>query len=349
MKAAVLVGPKTIQIVEKEIPEPGPGEVLVKVGAVGVCGSDVHYYAEGRIGTAVVQYPTILGHEPAGVVEATGNGSSVLAGTRVAVEPAHPCGHCEFCLGGRGNLCPNVRFLATPPIDGIFSQYRVMPEHSCIPIPDNMSLVEGALLEPLGVALHAIKLARLEVGENIAIFGSGPIGLVTMLAARAAGADQVYMTDIVPERLDFAKELGATAVMNPQEGDVVSWIMDLTNGRGVDATFEAAGEQQTVYHACMAARIGGRALIIGIPAVDELYIPMHEIRRRELCIQNVRRSNREADRSINLVASGRIDLKRLATHRFSLEQTDAALDLAHRRSDGVIRAVVEPNPDLAGS
>lgn len=349
MRVALLTGPKRIEIEERPVPQPGPGEVLVKVGAVGVCGSDVHYYAEGRIGSAKVVYPTVLGHEPSGVVEAVGEGVSLEPGTRIAVEPAYPCGRCEHCRDGRGNICPNVQFLATPPIEGIFAQYKLMPESSCIPIPDTMTLVEGALLEPLGVALHAVRLAHIEVGDSVGIFGSGPIGLVTLLAARAAGADRIFMTDLVPERLAFARQLGATAVMNPADGDVIEWIHDETNGRGVDVTFEAAGEQQTVTHACIAARIGGQALIIGIPAVDEISIPIHEVRRRELCIQNVRRSNREADRSLELVASGRIDLKPLATHFFPLDQVGKALDLVHNRADGVIRAIVQPNMDLAGA
>jgi len=206
MKAAVLVAPKTIEIQDRPMPEPGPGEVRLKLAAVGVCGSDVHYYEEGRIGTAVVQYPTLLGHEPSGVVDAVGEGVTLEPGTRVAVEPAAPCGHCELCRMGKGHLCPNVRFLGTPPIPGIYEQYHVLPEHCCIPIPDNMSLVEAALMEPLGVGLHAVYLARLNLGETIAIFGSGPIGLCTLLAARVIGIARVFMTDLVPERLSLARE-----------------------------------------------------------------------------------------------------------------------------------------------
>jgi len=347
MKAAVLVAPRTIAIEERPLPEPGPGEVRLKLAAVGVCGSDVHYYEDGRIGSAVVQYPMLLGHEPSGVVDAVGEGVVLAPGTRVAVEPGIPCLECEHCRAGRQNICPNVRFLGTPPYDGIFAQYAVMPERCCIPIPDDLSLIEAALLEPLGIGLHAVNLARLRLGETCAVFGAGPIGLVTMLAARLAGAGRVYMTDLVPERVAFAERMGADAAMNASEGDVVEWIHDLTGGRGVDVAFEAAGVQETVTHACRAARIGGRAYIIGIPAVDELAFPMHECRRGELLIQNVRRSNREAAECLDLVAAGRLDLRPLATHFFPLEGVAEAFELVHNYADGVIRAVIQPNPDLA--
>ena len=348
MKAAVLVAPRTIEIQEHPMPEPGPGEVRLKLAAVGVCGSDVHYYEEGRIGTAVVQYPTLLGHEPSGVVDSVGQGVKLQPGTRVAVEPAAPCGRCEHCLAGRRNICPDVRFLGTPPIPGIYAQYHVLPEHCCIPIPDNMSLTEAALMEPLGVGLHAVQLARLALGETIAIFGSGPIGLCTLLAARLTGVTRILMTDLVPERLDLAKRLGADAVLNADEGDAVEWIRSETGGRGVDVTFEAAGVQETVTHACLAARPGGRAMLIGIPSEDELTMPMHECRRGELLIQHVRRSNGEVAPCLPLVASGRIDVKALATHFFPLERTTDAFDLVHNYADGVVRAVIRPNEDLAG-
>ena len=328
------------------MPQPGPGDVRVKLGAVGVCGSDVHYYEEGRIGSAEVQYPTLLGHEPSGVVDAVGAGVDLSPGTRIAVEPAAPCMKCELCRAGKQNTCPNVRFLGTPPIDGIFEQYHLMPAGCCIPVPDEISLVEAAMLEPLCVGLHAVALADLHIGQTVAIFGSGPIGLVSLLAARAAGAAEVYMTDLVPERLALAKQLGATAAVHAGETDVVAWIKDLTHGRGVDATFEAAGAQQTMTHACECVRIGGRALIIGIPSVQELTMPMHICRRKELLLQHVRRSNDEIHTALPMVASGRIDIKPLATHFFGLDQVADAFDLVHRYADGVIRAVILPNPDL---
>jgi L-iditol 2-dehydrogenase len=347
MKAAVLVSLRRIEIHERPVPEPGPGEVRLKVGAVGVCGSDVHYFAEGRIGQQIVKYPILLGHEPAGIIDRVGEGVDMQPGTRVAVEPAIPCGQCERCTEGRGNLCPNVRFLGTPPIDGIFDQYHVMPAECCVPIPDSISLAEAALLEPLGVALHAVKLARMEVGESVAVFGAGSIGIVTMLAALLAGADRVFVTDLVPERLALAKRMGATAVMSPQDGDVIEWILDETGGHGVDVAFEAAGVQETFTHTALAPRRGGRALFIGIPPVDEVTMPIHRVRTKELTMQHVRRSNREADRCIGLLASGRLNLKPLATHVFPLEQAPEAMELVEARRDGVLKAIIQPHADLA--
>lgn len=346
MKAAVLTSPHTIEIQDRPVPAPGPGEVRVKLAAVGVCGSDVHYYEEGRIGDQIVEYPTLLGHEAAGVIDAVGAGVDWPPGTRVAIEPAVPCGQCECCHSGRYNICPNVRFLGTPPIDGIFEQYHLMPAHCCIPVPDNLSLVDAALLEPLGVGLHAVALARPSMGETAAVFGAGPIGLSTLLALRLTGVKQVFATDLVPERLAVASQLGADAVKNPNDGDVVQWIRNETGGRGVDVTFEAAGEQETLNHACRAAARGGRALLIGIPSGNELRLPMHECRRQELLMQHVRRSNGEAPRCLSLVASGRIELQPLATHFFPLERVTEAFDLVHNYADGVIRAVIQPNAEL---
>ncbi len=348
MKAAVLTSPHTIEIQERPMPEPGPGQVRIKLAAVGVCGSDVHYYEEGRIGSQVVQYPTLLGHEPSGVVDAVGPGVTIKHGTRVAIEPASPCRQCELCLAGQYHICPNVKFLGTPPIDGIYAEYHLMPEHCCLPISDNISLVEACLLEPLGVGLHAVSLAEIRLAETIAIFGSGPIGLSTLLAARCTGASRILMTDLVPERLELARSLGADEVFDAGKGDAVQWVHDLTAGRGVDVTFEAAGQQETVTHACSAARRGGRAYLIGIPSVDELNIPMHDCRHRELLMQHVRRSNGEAEKCLPLVASGRINVKPLATHFFPLERITEAFDLVHNYADGVIRAIIQPNADLAG-
>lgn len=347
MKAAVLTAPRTIEIQERPVPKPGPGEARIRVAAVGVCGSDVHYYEEGRIGQQIVQYPTLLGHEAAGVVDAVGPGVELPPGTRVAIEPAAPCGQCECCQAGQYHICPRVEFLGTPPINGIFEQYHLMPAHCCIPIPDTLSLVEAALMEPLGVGLHAVALARPALGETAAVFGSGPIGLCTLLALRLTGVKRLLATDLVPERLSLAEKLGADAVMNAGEGDVVEWVRRETGGRGVDVTFESAGEQDTVTHACRAATLGGRALFIGIPSEDERRIPMHQCRRKELLIQHVRRSNGEAPRCLPLLTSGRINLKPLATHFFPLEQVTEAFHLVHRYADGVIRAIIQPNEDLA--
>jgi L-iditol 2-dehydrogenase len=346
MKSAVLTALRKIEIKDMPLPEPGTGEVRLKVAAVGVCGSDVHYHEEGRIGSQVVKFPQVLGHEPSGVVDAVGAGVKLKPGDRVAVEPANHCGKCVYCQRGRQNLCLEMKFLGTPPIDGIFSQYRVMPEHCCFPISDSMSLTEASLLEPLGVGFHAVNLAKVGLGDTVAVFGSGPIGLVTLLAAKAAGAAKVFMTDLIPERLTFALKTGADYVMNPSDGDVVEWILDNTGGLGVDVTVDAAGKQETLDHCCLCSRRGGKAVIVGIPSVDRLLLPLHEVRRRELEMHNARRSNGEMKACIELVASGRINVKPLATHFFPLEKISDAFSLVHNYADGVIRAIIQPNGEL---
>jgi len=236
--------------------------------------------------------------------------------------------------------------MGTQQLAGIFSQYRVMPASCCVPIPDGMSLVEAALLEPLGVGLHAVELTSVRPGETVCILGGGPIGLVTLLAAKCAGAREIYLTDRVGARLACAENLGATAVLNRKDRDAREWILGKTHGRGVDVAFEAVGVQQTVSDAVRVARIGGRVCMIGIPTVPELSLPFHDARRKELAISYCRRSNREADRCLELVASGRLDLRALATHHFSLERTQDAFDLVEAYADGVIRAMIHPNGEL---
>lgn len=346
MKVAVLTALHKLELIERPMPEPGVGEVRVKVAAVGVCGSDVHYYAEGAIGSARVTFPAVLGHEPSGLVDAVGKGVRLAVGTRVAIEPAASCMHCEHCLSGRHNICPNVRFLGTPPYDGIYMEYACVPAHCCIPLPDTVSLVEGALLEPFGVGLHAAKLAHIQPHETVAIFGAGPIGLSTLLAAKLHGAKAVYMTDRIPERVEKALQMGATDARLAQDGSALAWLLEMTGGRGVDVSFEAAGQQETLTQACEATRIGGRAFVIGIPTVPEFTIPMHTCRRKELLLQQVRRSNGEAFLHMDGVGGGRIDLNPLATHLFSLDQIAEAFELVHHYRDGVIRAMILPHGDL---
>ena len=343
MRAAVLVSPGRIEVQERLIPNPKAGEVRIRIKSVGVCGSDVHYYYEGRIGSQIIQYPTLLGHEPSGEIDALGEGVSGLSiGTRVAVEPANPCGHCEYCLSGRGNICPKVKFLGTPPYEGIYAEYAVMPAHCCMPIPDSMTFREAALLEPMAVGVHSVELASRRLGYTCAILGAGPIGLMTLLSARLAGASRIYVIDLVRERLEFAKRLGADGVCDGGKENVIKWIESLTNGRGVDVVYEAAGVQETVSAACHIACPGGEVVLIGIPSVDDLSMPMHICRRKELVIRHVRRSNGETLRCMELVSSDRVSISSFATHSFSLSQVTEAFELVHRYGDGVIRAMIEP-------
>ncbi len=342
MKAARLHGIRDIHIDEVPRPEPGPGEVLLKMAAVGVCGSDVHYYLDGGIGDAVIAAPITMGHEPSAYVAALGAGVEGLEiGQLVAIEPAIPCGHCEMCLTGHPNLCPNVRFCGTPPIDGVFSDYAVMPADNCVPLPEGFSAVEGALLEPLGVAIHTVDLSHLRVAQSIVVLGAGPIGLLIAAVARAAGAGQILMTEPIPERRAFALNYIADAVFDPSSEDVVAAVQEATNGRGVDIAFEAAGAADTPQNGVDMLRPGGTLVLCGIPSgEDKLTLTASSTRRKGTTIKMVRRMKFVYPRGIRLVQRGMVDLKAIATHFFTLDDIPRAFEMVAGYEDGVIRAVV---------
>ncbi len=347
MKAARLYGIRDIHIDTVPKPRPGPGEVLLKMAAVGVCGSDVHYYLDGGIGDAIVTQPIIMGHEPSGWVEEVGEGvQGVSPGQLVAIEPAMPCGKCELCLTGHPNLCPHVRFLGTPPIDGVFSEYAVMPAENCIPLPDGMTPIEGALLEPLGVAIHTVDLSHLRVGQSIVVLGAGPIGLLIAAVARAAGAGRIIMTEPIPERSAFALDYVADVVLHPYEQDVVKEVMKITRGRGVDIAFEAAGAPETPQQGVGMLRPGGTLVLCGIPqGEDKLVLTASTARRKGLTIKMVRRMKFVYARGIGMVQRKLIDLQSLATHTFSLTQASQAFELVSTYQDGVIRAMIVMGPN----
>ena len=342
MKAARLYGPHKMQVDEVPIPESGQGQALLQVLSVGVCGSGVHYYLDGGIGDDKIREPFVIGHEFSARVAAVGPGvDGPPVGTRVAVEPAIACGKCELCEEGHPNLCENILFCSTPPTPGALQEYIVHPAELCFPLPDEVDNDQGAMLEPLGIALHAVRLAKLRPGDTVAILGSGPIGLLTLQVARISGARAVWMTDLIPERLALAKELGATGTFKADEGDPVAWILDQTGGRGVDVAFESAWAEETVAQAAHVARKGGRLLMIGIPREDEALFPGHTVRRKGLTIKYVRRMKHTYPRAIAMVADGLIDVDRIVTHRYPLEKVDEAYDLVASRTDGVMKVVVE--------
>jgi len=342
MRAARLHGIRDLRLEELPRPSPGPGEVLLKVAAVGVCGSDVHYYLEGRIGSQVVTEPMILGHEFSAWVAELGEGVTELEpGQLVAVEAGIPCGACELCQHGHPNLCPNTRFCGAPPVDGVFAEYSVMPAENCFPQPEGMGPVEGAMLEPLGIAIHTVDLGHLKPGETVAVLGAGPIGLLTAAVARAAGASEVYMTEPLAYRRQFALDHVADAALNPEDNDVEEEIMRLTGGRGVDVAFEAAGAPETLQQAAAVTRIGGKVIIAGIPADDVMTFSPDTVRRKGLTIMMVRRAKHTYERAFRLVQTGQVDVKTLATHLLPLERIDEAFQMVAGYQDGVLRAVIE--------
>lgn len=344
MKAALLTAPQEVSIVDVPDPVPGPGEVLLRVTAVGVCGSDVHFYHEGNIGSARAAYPMGLGHEPAGIVAAVGDGVSGLAeGDLVAVEPGIPCGRCEPCGKGKPNLCPNVRFLAQPDTVGAFQEFLVMPEQNCYPAPAGVSAEGCAVAEPLGVGLEALVMSGIRAGDTAAVFGCGPIGLSTIAALRSAGIEEIIASEPLEARRAFAARLGASHAIDSEREDVMQAVSDLTKGRGVDVAFEAAGEQETIDHTIESAAITGKAVVIGIPREKKVEIDIHTARRKELPLIQIRRSNLRTAAALELLARKDIPIEEMVTHRYPLGETAQAMDLVRRYADGVIKAVVVPS------
>jgi L-iditol 2-dehydrogenase len=335
VRVAVLRGPGDVAVEERPVPRPGPGEVVVRVRSVGMCGSDTHYYEHGRIGRFVVEEPLVLGHEAAGEVTEVGPGVTRLTvGQRVSIEPGVPDLSCEQCLAGRYNLCPNMRFFATPPIDGALAEYVVVHEAFAHPVPENVSDDAAALLEPLSVGIWACRKARITAGDRVLVTGAGPIGLVSVQAALAFGATDVVVSDVNPARLALAKELGATEIIDARE----SRASDLP--RPPQVLLECSGHAPAIAEAIRALGPAGRAVLVGMGS-DEVALPLSVVQERELEVMGTFRYANTWPTAIALVASGRIDLDRLVTGTYRLDQTEDALT-AGRRDPQSVKAVVRP-------
>ena len=343
MKALVLHKTRDLRVDDVAKPKAGPGQVLVRVRAVGLCGSDVHYFTHGRIGDQVVTAPIIMGHEGAGEVAALGPGVTDLkVGQRLALEPANPCGRCEFCRTGRQNLCQEVKFCATPPYDGLMCEFAALERHQCIPIPDAMSWDEAAMLEPLQVGVHATNLMGVRAGETVAVVGVGCIGLGCMEMARISGAGRIIVTDNLDYRLKLARKLGADDGVNAAKTDPAEAVKELTGGRGADLVFECTNRAGGAPQAYDLAGVGGRVCLVGIPEEDDIVLNTHRPRRKELAIQYVRRSRHAAAQAISLVASGRLDVKSWVTHRVPLADAVSAFEMVADYRDKVLKAVILP-------
>ena len=335
MRVSVLRGIGDVALIERPTPEPGPGEVLVRVASVGVCGSDVHYYDHGRIGQYVVEQPLVLGHEASGVVTALGAGvTSPAVGQRVSIEPGVPDLVCEQCLAGRYNLCANMRFYATPPIDGAFAEYVVVHAAFAHPVPDSISDDAAALLEPLSVGIWACRKGRVGAGSRVLITGAGPIGLVSVQAARAFGATDIVVSDVNPARLAIARELGATEVVDARTADVG----DLP--RPPQVLLECSGNPAATVAGIRALAPAGRAVLVGMGG-EELALPLSVVQERELEVTGVFRYAGTWPTAIALVAAGRIDLDRLVTGSYALADAEGALT-AGRRDPHSVKVVVHP-------
>lgn len=347
MLAARLHGPADLRI--ERVPRPGPPgktQALLRVKITGICGSDLHTYQDARIGDTPVTSPLILGHEFSGVVNAAGpdaldgNGQRLEPGTRVAVDPAQPCFHCDLCQQGHPNLCRNLRFCSNHPYDGSLSEWMLIPARCCFPVPKAISDIQAALLEPLGVALHAVDLAKLRPAHSVAILGAGAIGLFILQVAKLAGADPIFLTDKFPWRLKLAQRFGALPINCDQE-DPVARIHKETAGRGVDAAIEAAWADHSVQQAADMTRPGGRVVLVGIPSDDRLAMKHSTARRKGLTIKLCRRMKHTYPRAIRLVERGRVDFRGLVSHRFPLRRADEAFVLNAAYRDQVVKIIIE--------
>jgi L-iditol 2-dehydrogenase len=333
MRAAVLRGIADLALEERPVPEPGPGEVLVRVTAVGVCGSDVHYYERGHIGEHVVRQPLVLGHEPAGTVVALGPGATRhRAGQRVSIEPGVPCLRCAQCLSGRYNLCPEMRFLATPPVDGALCEYVAVPEAFAHPVPDTLSDDAAALLEPLSVGVWACQKGRIGPGRRVLVNGAGPIGLVSAQCARAFGASDVAVADVNARRLRLARDLGATTVD-------VSQTSLADAGVEPDVLLECSGHPAAIRSALLTVARAGRAVLVGMGG-DEVPLPLSYVQNREIELTGTFRYANTWPTAIALAAAGLVDLDRLVTAHFGLADAENALTAGSTDPDAVKSIVV---------
>jgi L-iditol 2-dehydrogenase len=335
-RAAVLHGVRDLRVDDVPVPEPGPGEVLVEVSAVGVCGSDVHYYEHGRIGARVVRRPLILGHESAGVVRGQGPGATRHpVGQRVALEPGVPCGGCRQCRGGRYNLCPDVRFFGTPPVDGAFSNYVTIHQDFAFPLPETISDDAGAMLEPLSVGVWACRKAGLRGGEHVLVTGAGPVGLLAMQAALALGATEITLTDVNPHRLELAGRTGAIRTIDLRERRLGE------AGIQADVLLECSGHPAALADGIRSLRPAGVAVVVGMGPGEEAAIPLAYLQSREITLTATFRYANTYPTAIQLVASGRVDVEAIVTGHFSLDDAEQALQ-AGRQDPRSVKAVVVP-------
>jgi len=342
MKAMVLTGLSRLEIVERPVPEiRNPHEVLIKMKSVGVCGSDIHYYTEGKIGSQVVNYPFAVGHEGAGIIEETGiSVTRVKVGDRIAIEPSMPCFQCDQCKAGRFHTCRNMKFLGCPgQAEGCLSEYIVMPETSCFPISENMTFDQAALSEPLAIGVYATRLAGSLRGIRIGILGAGPIGISVLLPALDQGAAKIYMTDRIDERLMIAKSMGAGWTGNPDKSDIVAVIQKLEPLQ-LDIIFECCGKQEAVDQAIQLLKPGGKLLIIGIPSFSKWSFDVDTLRRKEITIQNVRRQNEAVEETLDMIAKGSLNPDPMQTHNFTFIDTAAAFDMVAGYRNGVMKAMI---------
>ena len=343
MKSVKLTKLRFLEVLQ--VPEPEilvPTDVKIKMKVMGVCGSDIHYFTDGCIGTQIVEYPFAVGHEGAGEVVEVGTAvASVKPGDRVAIEPAMSCGVCDQCLAGRPHTCRKIKFLGCPgQAEGLMSEYIVMPEESCVKIPDNLSYDEATITEPLAIGIYAVKSSGLKGGEKIGILGMGPIGQSVMAPAWFKGAVKIYCTEKIDERVELAQKNGATWVGNPLKTDVVSDILRM-EPLALDIVFECSGSAEALEQSLHLIKPGGKLVIVGIPPTNTIQLDINLLRRNEITVVNVRRQNHCVHDAIDMIVNKKIDVSNWITHRFSLDQSQEAFDTVAGYKDGVLKAMID--------
>jgi len=343
MKAMMLTGIRQMEMMD--VPEPqivNPGDVKIRMTVVGICGSDIHYYTRGNIGTQVVQYPFTVGHEGAGVVTEVGrNVKRVKPGDSIAIDPAMPCWECDQCRVGRHHTCRNLRFLGCPgQADGCLTEYLVMPEQSCFPLQGNLTADHGSISEPLAIGVYAVQKSGGTEGMDIGIFGYGPIGMSVMLAAKAQKSGKIHVTDKIDERLSVAGKEGAGFTGNPVKQNIVADIFDITRS-GLDVVFECCGQQEAFDQAIDILKPGGRLIVVGIPEFNTWAMDVEKTRRKEISLQFIRRQVDCVEPSLALMQSGAIKVDNMITHRFPFAETRKAFELVAGYSDGVMKAMID--------
>ena len=339
----MLTGIRQMEIYD--IPEPeliNPNDVKIRMSAMGICGSDIHYYTQGKIGSQKVIYPFTVGHEGAGVVVSAGKSvTRVKPGDKIAIEPAMPCWECDQCLAGRHHTCRKLRFLGCPgQAEGCLMEYIVMPERSCFPLTGKLTPDHGSISEPLAIGVYAVQKSGGTRGLSAGIFGYGPIGMSVMLAARAKGITNTFVTDLIDERLAIAQKEGTSYTGNPHKENIVNNIL-LKEPMGLDMAFECCGKQEAFDQAVEALKPGGKLIVVGIPEFDKWSMNVELTRRKEISIQFIRRQVDCVEKALEMMNDGSIIIDNMITHRFPLDKTKEAFDLVAGYRDGVMKAMID--------
>jgi L-iditol 2-dehydrogenase len=344
MQVAELYQPHSFRLVDAPPPsDPGPGEIQVRVSAVGICGSDLHNFSEGGMGEARCVYPMVIGHEPTGVVAKIGAGvTGWSVGDPAVLEPAMYCYHCEYCLTGHHNVCANIRFLSAMGEPGFFREYLNLPAQNLLPLAGNLSHAEGTIVEPLAVILHSLKLASIQTGETAVVFGAGPIGLLTIASLKMSGVARLWSVEPVAERRELALALGADAAIDPTSVDPVREILAETGKRGVDVSFDCAAKGNTSNQCLYVTRNAGRVIITGIATESFISLDANPMRRKELPVITVRRSNHDSEMALKLLSAEPRRFVPILSHNRPMTDIQNSFEQLERYEGGAVKVVLTP-------